>query len=187
MKKLFVIAALAVATISGQAIAADSITLEGQMIQGRDGAADAKNFNMTVRRDINSLLSGHVQASGTQTDTTNALTNRLEAGLTGSLKLVGPFSGYTTIAAGEAFRAAGNYSYYSVEPGIRTDLGAGLTAHAGYRYRAAFDSNIADTTSTARVGLSYAFTKQDSIGVRYDRVMQDAKQDVFAVNYTRSF
>lgn len=187
MKKLFVIAALAVATISGQAIAADSVTLEGQMIQGRDGAADAKNFNMTVRRDINSFLSGHVQASGTQTDTTNALTNRLEAGLTGSIKFVGPFSGYTTVAAGEAFRAAGNYSYYSVEPGVRADLGAGLTAHAGYRYRAAFDSAIADTTGTARVGLAYAFTKQDSIGVRYDRVMQDAKQDVFAVNYTRRF
>lgn len=187
MKKLFVIAALAVATISGQAIAADSVTLEGQSIQGRDGAADAKNFNMTFRRDINSFLSGHVQANGTQTDTTNALSSRIEAGITGSIKLVGPFSGYTTVAAGEAFKASGNYSYYSVEPGIRTDLGSGLTARVGYRHRAAFDSGIADTTGTARVGLSYALNKQDSIGIRYDRVMQDVKQDVFAVSYTRSF
>lgn len=187
MKKLFVIATLAVATLSGQAIAADSITLEGQFIQGRDGERDARNANITLRRDFSSFLSGHVQASGTQTNTTNALTNRLEAGVTGSIKFVGPFSGYTTIAVGEAFRAAGNYSYYSVEPGVRADLGAGLTAHAGYRYRAAFDSAIADTTSTARVGLSYALTKQDSIGVRYDRVMQDAKQDVIGLNYTRNF
>jgi hypothetical protein len=44
-----------------------------------------------------------------------------------------------------------------------------------------------DTTETVRAGVSYALTKQDAIGVRYDKVTGDAKQNVVAVNYTRSF
>ena len=189
MKKLSVIAVLALAALSSQAFAQvnSSLTLEGQSLQGRDGTLDAKSFDMTARHNLNHALSGHVQASGSQTNRTNAVTTRLEAGLTGVVSLRGPFSGYTTVAVGEAFRSTGNFGFYSIEPGVRAALGAGLTAHVGYRYRAPFDSAVADTTSTTRFGVSYALTKQDSVGVRYDRVMQNAKQDVIGVSYTRRF
>lgn len=186
MNKLFIITALAVSTLSGQAIAIDSFSIEVQSMQSTNGSADMKNFNMTVRRDINSFVTGYVQDSGTQIDGTNAVSNRLEAGAT-TIKLIGSFSGYATLGVGKLFRAAGNYSYYQAEPGVRIAIGSGLTAHVGYRYRAAFNSAITDTTHTARVGLSYAITKQDLIGVRYDRVMHDTEQNVFALNYTHSF
>jgi len=187
MKKILAILALA---ISGS-VFAGSVTIEGQDVSGQ-GSADQKNFNMTAKQDINKNFAGHVQVSTTQTDGTNAVSTRLEAGVTGSVALFGPVSGYTTVAVGEKFSSAGtgNFAYYSVEPGVTAPIGnTGLTAKVGYRYRTAFeDANVnKDTTQTIRAGLSYAVTKQDSVGVRYDQVRGDVKQNIVAVNYTRSF
>ena len=50
------------------------------------------------------------------------------------------------------------------------------------------DPNVyGDTTDTVRVGLSYALTKKDSIGVRYDRVRGDSFNHSYNLSYTRSF
>ena len=187
MKKIIAILAL---MISGS-VFAGSVSIEGQSIDGNK-SADQKNFNMTAKEDINKNFAGHVQVSTTQTDGTNAVSTRLEAGVTGSVALFGPVSGYTTVAVGEKYSSAGtgSFAYYSVEPGISAPIGnTGLTAKVGYRYRTAFENanlNL-DTTHTVRAGLSYALTKQDAVGVRYDKVSGDVKQNIVAVNYTRSF
>ena len=187
MKKILAILALA---ISGS-VFAGSITIEGQNIDGNK-SADQKNFNMTAKQDINKNFAGHVQVSTTQTDGTNAVSTRLEAGVTGTVALVGPVSGYTTVAVGEKYSSsgAGHFAYYSVEPGVMAPIGkTGLTAKVGYRYRTSFENaNVnLDTTQTIRAGVSYAVTKQDAVGVRYDKVSGDVKQNIIAVNYTRSF
>lgn len=186
MKKLLAI--LAITLVSGAASAA-SVTIEGQSIDNSTGN-DAMNMNLTVRGNITPNFSSHFQVSNTQTDNTNAISNRLEAGVTAQAKLLGPVSGYTTVAVGQMYKTTGNFAYYSVEPGLSAPLGnTGLTAKVGYRYRSAMqDASLnADTTQTVRAGISYAFTKQDAIGVRYDKVTGDSKQNVVAVNYTRSF
>ena len=186
MKKILAILAL---TISGS-VFAGSISFEGQSLDGHSGSADQKNFNMTARGAINDTFTAHAQVSTTQTNSTNAVSTRLETGITGAVGLFGPVNGYTTVAIGEAYKSAGNFAYYSVEPGITAPIGTtGLTARLGYRYRTAFNNENVnnDTTQTARVGLSYAITKQDSVGVRYDKVTGDTKQNGYAVNYTRSF
>lgn len=186
MKKLLAI--LAITLVSGT-VSAASVTIEGGSIDNSTGN-DAMNMNLTVREKITANFSGHFQVSNTQTDNTNAISNRLEAGVTGQIKLLGPVSGYTTVAVGQMFKAAGNFSYYSVEPGLSAPIGnTGLTAKVGYRYRTSMENaNVnLDTTQTVRAGVSYAFTKQDAVGVRYDKVTGDSKQNVIAVNYTRSF
>jgi len=187
MKKILAILALAT---SGAAFAG-SVTIEGQSINGQ-GSADQQNFNMTARGSINQNFTAHTQVSTTQTDGTNAVSTRLEVGVTGQVGLFGPVSGYTTVAVGEKYSTAGtgNFAYYSVEPGLTAPIGnTGLTAKVGYRFRTALeDVNVnKDTTQTIRAGVSYAVTKQDSVGVRYDQVRGDVKQNIVAVNYTRSF
>ena len=187
MKKILAILAL---TISGAAFAG-SITIEGQDVNGQ-GSADQKNVNMTARGSINQNFTAHTQVSTNQTAGTNAVSTRLEVGVTGQVSLVGPVNGYTTVAVGEKYSTAGSgsFGYYSVEPGLSAPIGStGLTAKVGYRYRTAMENaNVNnDTTHTVRAGLSYAVTKQDSVGVRYDRVRGDVAQNVVAVNYTRSF
>jgi hypothetical protein len=186
MKKLLAI--LAITLVSGT-VSAASVTIEGQGIDNSTGN-DAMNMNLTVRGSITPNFSGHFQVSNTQTDNTNAIANRLEAGVTAQAKLLGPVSGYTTVAVGQMYKATGNFAYYSVEPGLSAPIGStGLTAKVGYRYRSAMQDAAlkGDTTETVRAGVSYALTKQDAIGVRYDKVTGDAKQNVVAVNYTRSF
>jgi hypothetical protein len=186
MKKILAILALA---ISSSAFAG-SISFEGQALDGNSGTPDQKNFNMTARGSINDNFTAHAQVSTTQTNSTNAVSTRLETGVTGTVGLFGPVKGYTTLAIGEAYKSAGNFAYYSVEPGVLMPIAStGLTARVGYRYRTAFnDANVNnDTTQTVRVGLSYAITKQDSVGVRYDKVSGDGHQNGYAVNYTRSF
>ena len=180
MKKILAILALATGTaFAGQA------TLEYQNINGVDGAADQKAYSLTVKENINKNFAGDVQFTNTQTEGTNALTTRLEAGLTAS-NTYGIVSPYVRVATGEKFSNTKQFSYYSIEPGIQMPVGP-FTAKVGYRFRDAYDSANNDTTRTARAGLSYPLTKNDTVGVRYDRVRGDTNTNVWNFNYTRGF
>ena len=64
---------------------------------------------------------------------------------------------------------------------------SGFSTKIGYRIRNAFQVSNLDHTNTARVGLSYAFNKQDSVALRYDRVRGDQEQNLWALSYIRSF
>ena len=82
-----------------------------------------------------------------------------------------------------------NFTYYSVEPGVKAAFQyfPGLTARVGYRFRDAVDSANNDTTRTWRAGLDYALTKKDTIGLGYDSVRGDSNQNIVKVNYSRGF
>ena len=152
MKKILAILALA---ISGS-VFAGSVSFEGQDVNGQ-GSADQKNFNVTARGSINQNFTAHTQVSTSQTDGTNAVSTRLEVGVTGQVSLVGPVSGYTTVAVGEKYSSAGagHFAYYSVEPGVTAPIGnTGLTAKVGYRFRTAMENTNVnnDTTQTLRAG-----------------------------------
>ena len=188
MKQIFTIIAL---MASGSVFAA-SATMEYQNIIGVNNTpTDQNNYNLTVRENINKTFVGDLSMSQTSNKTNGADTlaaTRTEAGLTGVTTLFG-VQPYTRVAVGQKFSSATNFTYYSVEPGVAVPFAStGVTARVGYRFRNAVDpSTNADTTRTLRAGLSYALTKQDTIGVRYDQVRGDSNQNVVAVNYTRGF
>ena len=186
MKKLLAILSMAVST----GVFAASAQLEYQNIDGVNGSSNATQYQLTVREQITTNITGDVAFSNQVKDNTQTLTTRAEAGLTGSYPVAG-ISLYTRAAVGEKFTGSttyGNFGYYSVEPGVLVPIGkTGLTARVGYRFRSAFDTANNDTTRTWRAGVSYALTKKDSIGVRYDRVQGDADQTIMNVNYTRNF
>jgi hypothetical protein len=68
-------------------------------------------------------------------------------------------------------------------------LSSSLTAKVGYRFRtAAENANVnKDTTDTVRIGATYAIDKVRAVGVRYDRITGDSRQDGVAVFYSHSF
>jgi hypothetical protein len=182
MKKLLAILAMATAGT----VFAGSFTVEGQKIDNLTGA-DQKQYSLSVKENITKEIAGDVSFSNTTTDSTGALTTRLEGGLTGLTQQVGPVIGYVRAAVGQRYSNTADFSYYSVEPGVLIPIG-NFTGKIGYRYRSAFDSTAnGDQTNTWRAGLSYALTKQDTVGVRYDQMRGDSKQNVVAVNYTRGF
>jgi hypothetical protein len=182
MKKILAILAMAFAgsTFAG------SVTVEGQQIDSLTGA-NQKQYSLSVKENLTRELTGDVSFSNTITDGTGALSSRLEAGVTGTTQQVGPVAGYIRVGAGQKFNNTGDFSYYSVEPGVLIPMG-NFTGKIGYRYRSAFDSTAnGDQTHTLRTGVSYAVTKKDAVGIRFDRMRGDSKQDSVAVNYTRSF
>jgi hypothetical protein len=185
MKKLLAILSLA---ISGSVYAA-SATVEYQDQAGVKGTTDSSLYLLSVSEDINKNFAAGITTNFGAKDSNGAVSNsRIEGSMTGKTT-IGLFSPYMRLAAGQKFTTVTNYSYYSVEPGVTAPLGnTGFTARLGYRYRTAFDSTTyADTTDTWRLGLSYAVTKQDTVGVRYDQVRGDTNQNNWAFNYTRRF
>jgi hypothetical protein len=186
MKKI-AIATLVLAAFGANA--ADSFTVEGQHINN-NGAAAQSQAVLGIKKDINSMFAGDLAFSNAQTEGTNALSTRLEAGVTGTIPLVSGINGYTRVALGQKYTNTTNFTYYSIEPGVTAAVPgvAGLTAKVGYRWRSADDAGAYnDQTHTMRYTLSYALTKVDSIGVRYDRVKGDNDQKIWAVAYTRGF
>ena len=168
---------------------AGSVTVEGTSYN-TIGGNDAKGALIAVSEDINKTFGVYTALSTLQTDNTNSVSSRAEVGASATTTLFGPVSAYTKLGIGQKFSTAGQFTYYSIEPGIKAPIGnTGLTAQLGYRYRtAASNPNVnKDTTDTVRVGLSYAVNKQYTIGARYDRVTGDARQDTASINLTRSF
>lgn len=182
MKKIFAILAMVAATSA----MADSATVEYQNVNNI-GAVDQKTGVVVVRHDFNSTFTGDVQFSNTQTNESNALSTRLEAGLTATQPLVGSVSGYVRAAGGQKFTNTVASGYYSVEPGVSMPVTGALSAKVGIRLRQATSDTVNDTTHTVRAGVSYALNKNDAVGLRFDRVRGDNTQNITALNYTRSF
>jgi hypothetical protein len=185
MKKILVILTM---TISGFVYAA-SATLEYQDRTGVNGTANSSQYSLAVSENINKNFSAGVSGNFSAKDSNGAInSSRLEGSVTGKTT-IGLVSPYMRLAAGQKFTSVTNYSYYSIESGATAPLGnTGLTARLGYRYRTAFDSTAyADTTNTLRLGMSYALTKKNAVGIRYDRMRGDTNQNSVAFNYTRGF
>jgi len=181
MKKI-AIATLVLAAFG--AMAADSFTFEGQHINNA-GAAAQQQYVLGVKKEF-SGFAGDIAFQNAQTEGTNALSTRLEAGAT----VNGPVGLYARAAVGQKYSNTTDFTYYSVEPGIAAAVPgvAGLTAKVGYRFRSAFDSTQNnDQTQTARYSLAYALSKVDTVAVKYDRVKGDSNQKVVGVAYTRGF
>lgn len=183
MKKILAILALG---LSSTAFAA-TVGLEYQNINGVQGSADQKAYELNVKENFNKNFAGDVKFTNTVTDNTNTLSTRLEAGVTAQTTY-GAFTPYTRLGVGQKFTNTADFTYYSVEPGVKAALGnSGVTARVGFRFRNAFDTVNNDTTRTWRAGLDYALTPKDTIGVGYDSVRGDANQNIVKVNYSRGF
>ena len=152
---------------------------------GVEGTADARATKVTMGTDLNQNLKADFSLRQ-KTDTSNNLSDtRLEGGLTGTVPVVGNLSAYGRVGLGEKFKTSTNYTYYSVEPGVKYAVTPELSVKAGYRYRAATDSVNADTTRAYRIGAEYALTKNYFVGVGYDRVRGDS--DYNATNFVVGF
>jgi hypothetical protein len=183
MKKLLATAILGLASMTAMA---GNVTMEYSGVQGLNGGKDATGYLFQVSETVAKNLDASAQIVTTQTSGTNSVGSRIEIGLTP--KLPTAFGSlYTKVAVGEKLTSGGPKEYYSVEPGVVVSLNKDISVRAGYRYRAAFDSAIRDTTRTERLGVSYALTKKDSVNLRFDRVRGDNVQNSWNLAYTRRF
>lgn len=115
-----------------------------------------------------------------------SITNGVEARVA-RLFTVGSLKPYVGLRVGQAIKSTEDFSHYSVVLGTRFPITGALTGDVGYRYRNAFESGHAYQTSRPHLGLNYALTSNDSVGVRYARSYGDDEKNQWRVTYTRSF
>jgi hypothetical protein len=183
MKKLLLTLLLAV---SAPAMA-DKFVVERAWTNDLNSTNGADTWYLKGIIDINKDLAVDSSLQVTQVEGSNKVSNRFDVGVIPKFDVYGPVRGRVRLALGEKWSSTGNYKTYAVEPGIYGNLGAGFSASLGYRYRNSLDSTYKDRTTTLRTGVDYAITPKDSVGVRLDNMRGDSKQDIWNLNYVRSF
>ena len=114
-----------------------------------------------------------------------SLTNGVEARVA-RLFTVGELKPYVGLRLGQAIKAAEDFSHYSVVVGTKFPIAGALSGDVGYRYKNAF-STTGQETNRPHLGLNYALTKNDSVGVRFARSFGDEEKEQWRMTYTRSF
>lgn len=183
MKKIL----LALLLVASTSAFADKFVVEKARAEETSGAPGADTWYVKGIVDVSKNLAFDASLQTTQADITNKISSRFDIGVNPKFDLVGPVRGYTRVSVGEKISSTGNFSFYAVEPGITAPLGNNFSTQVGYRFRNAFNTANNDTTHTLRAGVTYDFTKQDAIGVRFDRMRGDQNQNIWNINYVRNF
>ena len=186
MKKITLATIFALAAFTATAA---EVRIEAQNANGQGTTADQRVYELGVKESINKNFAGDIVVKNYRTETTNVLSTRYEAGLTGTVP-VGPVSAYTRVAVGERYVSGANgYSYYSVEPGVVAPITfvPGLSASVGYRFQDSFSDNRNDTTRTWRSKLGYDLNKTSTVYIGYDQQRGDSEQNITKVGYIHRF
>lgn len=88
---------------------------------------------------------------------------------------------------GKAYAAGESMTFYTIEPGANYALSKGLNLNASYKFSNSFNRADDAKVNTTYVGLDYALTKKDSLGLKLYKDYGDVKGKGFVVGYTRSF
>jgi opacity protein-like surface antigen len=186
MKKIIVTAILAAA--AGVTCAQTSATISGSVVDSDVNGQQTHRTGLTVRTSVGYGLTGDVVVSNGQNNTTNALSVRRELGLSGTVFQAGIVKATARASVGlKTLSGKDSTGYYTIEPGVSIKVTDALAARVSYRYRNAFSSGVADRSDATRFGVSYALTKNDSIGVGYDIVKKNGAETATTFSYTRSF
>lgn len=99
---------------------------------------------------------------------------------------LGVFSPWVGIRLGQSIKSTEHFGYYAAEGGVKFPIAGALSGDVGYRYKDAFAKDGQQTDRVYAL-VSYALTKQDSVGIRFTRSYGDEEKDGWRLNYTRSF
>lgn len=186
MKKHIIAAAIAFATAGAFA---QSFTVDVQNQNPDSGANHQKQIGLKVDMPVNKLISVDGLVQTQQTDNSNTLASRVEVGATAKTQLAGPIDVYGRLGLGQkAASGSERFSYHSEEVGLIYNTALpGLKAKVGYRWRDAFTDGRNDKAESTRFAVSYALSKKDTVGVRYDIHRGDSPAHATALFYTRGF
>ena len=188
MKKT-ILASLVAILAAGSAAAQTSVSIAVSDVEATSNGAKSDRYILGVKTALGKTgLTGDLNVSNTRKESTAALSNRTEVGVTAPVFSAGIFSGSVRGATGAKMVSGSDTTYYySIEPGVSAKLTDALSARVAYRFRDAYASDVADRSNSMRVGVSYALTKVDSVGLSYDKVRGDGAEKALTVGYTRSF
>lgn len=185
--KIKMLAAATLIAVTGLA-SAQSVSL-GFAAKELDAGGQTHISSFSVKQKLLANVSGDIVTTAEQNDSTKALTNRYELGLTYSQKLVSTVTGDFRVAHGYKIKSGSDTTtYYSLEPSVTAKIqDTPLSVRVGYRWRNAWESNVADNTETTRLAVIYDLTAKDKLSLGRDSVRGDAAGNVTSLVYTRAF
>lgn len=187
MKKIIVTTALLLAASVASAQNFGGIEYNYRDGYGSDKGTEQNGYTLTLGTAVAKNTDVDLKTVFRRTDGSGDISNRLEVGLTQKYDLGGGFSAYARGAVGERWSNGDNFSYYSIEPGVKYAVTPALGVKVGYRYRDSFGDNNDFQTNTLRLGAEYAVTKNGSIAVGYDRFYKDSQYNGLNVGYNFKF
>jgi hypothetical protein len=192
MKKILLAALLIISFI---AVAEEHMFVHGQYALRDTVSGDSANPN---RQGVNLVIGHKVTPNITidlgsqfRTEKLNSKdgsnSNRLEAGAAYAYNINQDIALYIRGGLGEKFSSSDNFSYYSVEPGIKTQITSNIVGKVGYRYRDSFSDLGDDKTNTFRLGIEYALNKINAITIGVDRSYGNSEFVGYNVGYLVKF
>lgn len=173
---------------STAAFAGSSVTV-GYADRETSSGAKVDVYSLSVKTSLgNSGIDGDIGVAQSIAETTNAITNRTELGLSKSFSTGTIITPTVRTAVGMKNKSGSeSVSYYAVETGLNLKITDSFSARVAYRYRDAFDVADADRSNTNRYSISYALTKNDKLTLGYDNLRGDGANKQTSLSYTRSF
>ena len=178
MKKTLIATLIAGLSLGTVALAEDGKNFAHIQYTFRDTIADNKadtnrqGVNFTIGRKVLDNLTidlGQQFRTERLNGDAGVNTTRLESGATYQLGLTKDIALYTRGGLGYKTTSTEDYTYYSVEPGIKYSLTDAVSVKAGYRFRDAFSDTYNEKTNTARIGVEYALAKDQAVTLGVDR------------------
>lgn len=178
MKKTLIATLIAGLSFGTVALAEDGKNFAHIQYTFRDTISDDKadpnrqGVNFTVGRKVLDNLTidlGEQFRTERLNNDNGVSTTRLETGATYQYGLTKDIALYTRGGLGYKVTSNQDYTYYSVEPGIKYTLTDALAVKAGYRFRDAFSDAYNEKTNTVRFGAEYAIAKDQALTLGVDR------------------
>jgi opacity protein-like surface antigen len=178
MKKTLIATLIAGLLFGTVAMAEDSKNFAHIQYTFRDTVSDNKadtnrqGVNFTVGRKVLDNLTidlGEQFRTERLNNDAGVSTTRLETGATYTYGLVKGIELYTRGGLGYKVTSNQDYTYYSVEPGVKYALTDVVSVKAGYRFRDAFSDAYNEKTNTVRFGAEYTVAKDQAITLGVDR------------------
>lgn len=182
---------IALALLTSATIASAQSVSTGYAVRAMADGTQEHQTSLSVRTGkIFNDVRGDFGYFATTKDSNNALSNRIEIGVNQpfTVPYVNFLSANMRVATGwKLVSGRETTTYYVVEPSVTAPLGKNLDVKVGYRWRQAYDSNVADDSTTTRLSAGYKLTQKDRIQLNYDIGHGDGANKQTALVYTRAF
>jgi hypothetical protein len=187
--KLSKILALAVLMIAGTAQAAGYTTFEYHQEEKRSDSSTKDKLGVVVGTKTEGGQDYSVKLDVNQSEWgTGSVGSGVELRARQGFKVAG-VSPYVGVRLGQKLGTDESFSHYAADVGVKFPIVGALSGDVGARYRNAFQTANEFKSTRYHAMVSYAITKNDSVGLRYSQAYGDTSEEknAYRVTWTHNF
>ena len=182
---------LAVATllVAGSAQAAGYTTFEYHQEEKRSDSSTKDKFGIVVGTKTAGGQDYSIKLDTNQSQWgTGSVGSGVELRARQGFKIAG-VNPYVGVRLGQKLATDESFSHYAADAGVKFPIVGALSGDIGARYRDAFSSGQAFQSTRYHAMVSYAITKNDSVGLRYSQAYGNTSEEknAYRVTWTHNF